>query len=83
MPSNPNEIWQQLSKDQQQDTLTQLALICKEIIDDIGTRHNATPCQQSHHLRTAIDTPSDAEQPRKFGITICTQAESYRIGLAT
>lgn len=50
MSSNPHEIWKRLTPSIQQDCLTELTLICKEVLNGIRTDNDTASCQQSHHL---------------------------------
>jgi len=71
MPYHPRKVWQGLSVNEQQEISLQLNLICKEIIDDITTRDNTTSDQQSHHLRSAINSPSNLDESGKPTTTVC------------
>jgi hypothetical protein len=72
MPQPPKQVWQQLSEKQQNEILTELLNICKEITyEHIRTNNITTLGPQSNNLYSTVNVAPDYNQSRKSKIAVC------------
>lgn len=77
MPCKPHQVWQKMSQRFKSEVLENILLVSKEVIYEyIRANYSTTFSTRSNNLYQTINTSSSIEQPRKFGVIVCTKTKS-------